>query len=319
MSAGSFGHLFADSNTTADRIKYTVPIGPITLLAIYQKSAEADKGTTTADSDYDVYYLAPLFKSENINGGILYGYYVDKRNSDLTPAATQYESTFHLFDPYITAKFGGLKIDAEIQYLTGDAKDFTETGGATDIDKSELAYWFEASYNFGAFSVMGGYAFTSGDANGTTDNEDSAHSGFGNDWEKLYILAGNQGTIDTTLGMGGTAPKGNFSADGVAADALNYGCSVVYIGGGFAINDQLKLDAIIGYAQADEVPTAWDDSIGTEIDLKLTYKIMDNLTYTIVGAYLDAGDYWFGGTNGVEPANFQSSTSAIFHNLQIKF
>lgn len=315
MSAGSFGTLFADSNTTADRIKFTKVIDALTILAIYQKSTEADAGVTTADTDYDVYYLAPIFKAENFTVGMLYGYYVNKTKSDTGTLASNYDQTFHLFDPYITAKFGDFRLVGELQILSGDANDYTDTGGPADIDKDEMAYWLEVGYNFGAFDVEVGYAYFSGDQNGTTDNEDSAHGGFGDDWEKLHILAGNRGTIDTNLGNG--TAKGNLSSTGQSV-APGYGAKLMYVGGNFAVNDQLKLGAIIGYAEADEVPANWKDEYGTEIDLKLTYKIMDNLTYSAIAAYLDTGDFWYGATSGVEPANFSEVTS-FYHQIQINF
>ena len=304
MSGGTWATSFIDTVGEADRIKFTTAAGPLTLIGIFQKSTEADEGITLADEDTDVYYLAGIYKAENFSTGVLYGYV----NSKAVSHASSYITRYHAILPYFKANFGALRLQGEARINTGDAKDF-DAGAGTDVDKDELAYNLEVGFNFGAFAVEAGYAFMSGD-NNTNALEDSSFTGFGDDWEKLFILTGSTGSVDGTAVLGGL---GNL-ADG---NSLGYGAKLIYGGGSFAVTDQLKLGLMLGWAEADEVPAGWKDEYGTEIDFKLSYKIMDNLSYTIVAAFLEAGDYWYGST-GVEPTNFDDVT-AVFHKLQISF
>ncbi len=54
--------------------------------------------------------------------------------------------------------------------------------------------------------------------------------------------------------------------------------------------DKLTLNADLWYAANAKENAAGDDQVGTELDLKLTYGLMDNLNLDVVGAYLFAGD-----------------------------
>jgi acyl-CoA synthetase (AMP-forming)/AMP-acid ligase II len=51
----------------------------------------------------------------------------------------------------------------------------------------------------------------------------------------------------------------------------------------------------VSYATADKKPTGYaNGGYGTEVDLTATYKITNNLTYTLGGGYLFTGDYFKG-------------------------
>jgi len=308
MSGGTWGTSFIDTVGERDRVKFTTAAGPLTLLGIFEKNAEGDEGITTADSDSDVWYLAGIYKAENFTTGVLYGFVNYKGTGDPAGAAT-YMTRYHAILPYFTAKFGALRLQGEARINTGDAADYQNAGTATE-DKDELAYNLEVGFNMGAFDVEAGYAFISGD-NGTNANEDSSFVGFGDDWEKLWILTGSTGSVAAADALGG---QGNLSDGG---SHPGYGAWLAYAGGSFAVTDQLKLGLTVGYAEADEVPSTWKDEYGTEVDFKVSYKIMDNLNYTFVAAFLSAGDFYWAGA-ATEPTNFDDVTS-FFHTLQISF
>ncbi len=282
MSGGTWATSFADSVGERDRVKFTTKAGPVTLLGIFEKNVEGDEGITTADSDGDVWYLAGIFKTENLSTGLLWGYINYKQNSDTDNYITRY----HAILPYVTAKFGPVRLQFEARINTGDSKDY-DSGAGTDVDKDELAWNFEVGANFGAVDVEGGYAYISGD-DGTNAAEDSSFVGFGDDWEKLWILTGSTGSVAGGGALGGI---GNFSDGG---GHPGYGASLLYGGGSFAIGDALKLGVMLGYGVADEVPATWKDDLGYEIDFKVNWKIMDNLSYSFVAAYLAGGEYWYG-------------------------
>lgn len=54
--------------------------------------------------------------------------------------------------------------------------------------------------------------------------------------------------------------------------------------------DKLTVTADVWYAQLAEDNAAGDADLGVEIDLKATYKVLDNLNLDLIAAYLVAGD-----------------------------
>jgi hypothetical protein len=80
--------------------------------------------------------------------------------------------------------------------------------------------------------------------------------------------------------------------------------------------ENLQLGLVVGLADADEVPAGVEDDYGTEYDLTLNWKIYDNLTYTAIAAFLDAGDFWK--SVGSADTNYED-TYALFHQLELSF
>jgi hypothetical protein len=68
-------------------------------------------------------------------------------------------------------------------------------------------------------------------------------------------------------------------------------------------------------AHVDERVNNVDSDLGHEVDLMATYKIYDNLSYMIGGAYLFAGD-WFKGTN---ENNKVENDYLLTHKLTLTF
>jgi len=303
MAGGTWGTSFLDTVGDKDRIKFTKTIDNLTTYLVYQKNAENDDSTsiTAADEDSETYYILNKYKMENATAGLLLAFTNDKTTSIQTKR--QYSAA-----PYFVSKFGPLSIQGELQYNWGQT-DY-DTAGSADLDIKELAYNIEASYSFGPIGVMAGYAFISGDQS-TTDNEDSCYQdSVGNDWEKLFILTTNEVSQLVNLGN-----YGNISKDGVAAATNKSGAKILYGAATFSPLDNLKLGVVVGNADADEAPATYKDDYGMEYDFTLNWKIYDNLTYTAIAAFLEAGDYFkAGGT----PANFDD-TYALFHQLQLSF
>ena len=60
---------------------------------------------------------------------------------------------------------------------------------------------------------------------------------------------------------------------------------------GFQFNEKLSFNAAAGYIWADETPEGVDDAMGFEVDLGLSYKLLDNLTYSATFGYMVPGQY----------------------------
>jgi hypothetical protein len=310
QAAGTWGTSFIDTGVSADRIKYKKVIDNLTLWAVFEKNTEQDNDPTAtgnaSDEDKETYYLLSKYKAESTTAGLLLAFCNDKTT------ATQTKHTYVAI-PYFVSKFGPLDIQGELRYNWGQTDyDSVAAGGtgAVDLDIKQLAYNLEATYNVGAASIMAGYAFISGD-NNATDNEDSGFVGVGNDWEKLFILTTTDGPGFTTLGG-----VGNLTNDGITAMGFNPGAKIIYGGATFSPLDNLELGIVVGTADADEAPAGYKDDYGEEYDFTLNWEIYDNLTYTAIAAFLEAGDFYYQGAT--KPTKFED-TYALFHQLELAF
>ncbi|MCX5882591.1 MAG: alginate export family protein [Deltaproteobacteria bacterium] len=80
------------------------------------------------------------------------------------------------------------------------------------------------------------------------------------------------------------------------------------VGASYKLIQDLKFSADVWYAQAADsiyMPTTKTNSdyYGTELDLKVTYMLVDNLKLDLVGAYLWAGDVISKSTSATNSAN----------------
>lgn len=309
QAGGTFGTKFLDSVCNADRIKYTKVIDDLTILALFEKVKEGDSGLASSDDgdvDHDKYALGLIKKMENVTAGVLGVFYNDKNTGSIATDTAESTIKKYALNPYFVSKFGPLAIQGELCYIWGE-RDY-DAAATADVDYKQLAYNVEATYNLGAATVLAGYAFISGE--NTDATEVTAYDGVGNDWEKLLILTTNE-IPSLYSSLGGV---GNVSTSGT----LTVGAKIIYAGVVVAPAENVSLTFAAGSADADEKPADYySDDFGVEYDLTLNWKIYDNLTYTAIAAYLDAGDiFWT--TNSTKPTNFDD-TYALFHQLQLSF
>jgi hypothetical protein len=271
MQGGLWGTDFMDTDSTVDRLMYLTKVGDIVIGAVYEKLIEGDKNTntlnttnettvgdTSSDTDQDTYAAYVMYKTEDINAGLLLKYYDYADQSDIgaenkADAGTWASNKGHadittiLISPYADLKFGPVGIKTELLYLNGEI-DFDQRHDAivvhpqagnlnmayTDADIECLAFNLEGSFDFGMGNVYGGYAYISGDdqqdrnvtpgANTIKpygkDNEKSDWIGAGGDvWSKLWILAADEGS-NSTLGNSDYITQGNLT-QGVSATNTN--------------------------------------------------------------------------------------------------
>jgi hypothetical protein len=294
---GTWGTAFADTEVDADRIQLTMPVGPLTMIAIFQKTAERDGGDVfgdgylTEDTDADTFYLAGNWTSENIAAGVLFAYTDDARASDLAPGtaavpAARFWATPMSLLPYFTAKFGPFGLQGEARYDFGTARDWVEDSAGSDVDFDAWAFNLEGTFDFGMGVAQLGYAWVSGQERPSFpgDTVDVTAGQIGVDWVKLAILTGDTGPQPAYLGgFGGYGEGGNTD-----------GLSLIYAGADFKPMENLMVGFVAGFASADETDAGQDDDLGWEVNLTAKYTIFDNLSNNFVVGYLDGGDYWEG-------------------------
>jgi len=221
-----------------------------------------------------------------------------------------------LLAPYFDGKFGPLGITTELDYVFGEAE-YDKNNTTRDVEA--YSYFAEARYDIGPVTAQAGYAYTMGKADlADGDIENMAYVAPGADWAKAFILTSDEHGMNSSMGGG----LGNLVGDGFAGPyrAALDGYSMFYLGADYTcLNDTLTLGALIATSKADDTPSTVDDDHGIEYDLTLSWKIWDNLVYSGVAAYLQAGDYWSERANDLGLPSDGEDTYALYHKLEIFF
>ncbi|WP_028315240.1 hypothetical protein [Desulfatibacillum aliphaticivorans] len=351
MGGEAYGNDFLDSGTERDRIAFDAKMDKWTLTLMYEKQAEGDAGTVLTDADFDVYYAGATYKSEDLTGGVLVGYAFDKTDSDIlayVPAAGNlgWDSTRFDINPFIDASFGDFGVNAEALLRFGKYQEYDRDvyydsikladaarkgmglGPLPDVDYDAYAWNIEGTWASGPFSAKLGYVWVKGEDDPFDDKYESV-GGVGADWGKVFILTNTDSGFEGTLGghsgaAAAGATEGNLGEEG--SSAATNGCKMFYIGGSYAPLDNLKIAGLIanskaespGYADLGGLPVDsrnFASDHGTEYDLTVDWDIYDNLNYTAILAYLDAGDYWQFGN----PYRELENTWCFWQQLKLSF
>ncbi len=278
----------------------------------FQDMAQAaDTAAATAMANaagYDLSnYMALLAAGAPPDGGVLYGQMLGAGIN--TDNLSRCSATANILIPYFEGKFGPFGIQGEFAYAMADADyDTINSAGKLSKDATVMAYNLEGTFDAGPVTFQAGYARSSGDADYTDDEVESfGYIETGADWGKTLILYSDIAGLEETLGgLGNPVGGGKACWDGY---------QVYYFGVDYNVTDNLILSAIVAKSKADDVIVGWDDDHGLEYDLTLSWKFLDNLTYTATYASLDAGDYWQQGNSATEVED----TFTLYHKLELKF
>jgi hypothetical protein len=314
-----FGTDFADQgNMLYDgQIQYFIQSGPFTGFAGYSKRVDNswssvsynswnfvnNLNATRTDRDYDSYRVAGIynFKGNNVKGeaGLLFLW--DRDATNRGSYSGPYLTNVYALDPFVKAKIGPVALQAEALYYFGDARkwegtiygspfDNTTVGG--NITINALSVYVDANVNLGPAYVGGTFAYLSGDKpdpnniNGTGSTLEGGINTGGANFNPCLILF-NTETMGYWAGPVGT------DAAGALDTQMN---NAWFFQGRVGVKPTPQWDVMLSlaYATADQKPTGFNGTYGTEVDLTATYKITNNLSYMLGGGYLFTGDYFKG-------------------------
>lgn len=335
----SWGTVFASDSFDADAIRYTGNFGPVEVGAFLEKITEgtgdADYNNVNSqgggnDSDRDNYGIYGKFKWNGGVAGLQIAYTVDNTetlNGMLTTAqanATQFRAKVWTASPYFQATFGPVFVEAEVNYAYGKAESDTNFD---DVDVRAWNGYVHAKGNVGPAYLGGFYAYVSGQDWGEDDkitgsnafnalNNSGYRSGLptgGANFDPCLILWGAY----TNKWLGdSTARATSLGSYGQQTGAVMENAHLVQLYGGIKPMPKMDIKARVSYASADHTPDGYSGhEYGTEIDLTASYKIYDNLTYTVGAGYLFAGDYW----KGANEDNDIDDVYVLMHNLVLSF
>jgi hypothetical protein len=291
MEDGRTGTVFGNSYTTLGRIKWKNIFGPVTVAADITKSKDqsysAVTSTTTAtDTDNNKYGLEGVYTWKDGKAGMKVTYYRYAENKQ----SANNKKTYFLFTPYTIAKVGPVDIQAEINYATGNYKEYDQPSSSTDVKLDNLSGWIDATANVGMTYFGGTIAYISGDDPNTKDRQEGGTLNGGQDWNPCLILFNY---FDRTYWVGALAGNATSTNSGPMSNAWFYQGRI-----GVKPIANLDIMASLSYANVDKKPAGFvGGTYGTEVDLTGTYKITNNLSYMLGAGYLFTGDY-FKGTDG---------------------
>jgi hypothetical protein len=246
---------------------------------------KAFEGTSTAtlnpkdanDLDADYYGIFPKFTLGgmfDLNPYFLYIYSKDASGW----------GEFGVNADELNSWYAGLDVDVDFDmgsawftgiYQGGDI-DF-KSGGSADFKGYLLA--IGGNVNVGMFDVHAEGFYATGDDDPADDDIDAFTPPEGRSYYWSEIMG---------FGIFDNQVSNNSPGDGISnVWAVNLGATVKPM-------DKLKVALDVWYAALAEDITlpdgSEDDKLGTEVDLVITYEVLQNLNLDLVGAYLFAGD-----------------------------
>lgn len=334
----TFGTAMADGANTKAGIKYLYASGPLTVIAAIERNQEGQRANMAAqlnavDVDSDAYDLGFIYKFAGGDVGVMYQYVLGSTNRTL--AATPFSTKIHIFNPYVRYTTGPVYVEAEGVWLTGKFAEFeqgTVVPKPADIDADGLGLYVKVNVDLKPAYVGAIFVWSQGDDYGSATKVKGGWlralaAGsvfepcliFGSFWYTHAAGASAVGYAPNTAGTGGSINSYSYFFDNIWFGQLYAGYKPSPKLDVFASISTMKVDQKPrlnkGVAVGPANPEFVSDSLGTELDVKVSYKIFDNLTYTVGGAYFWTGDY-FKGTNS---ANEIANNYLLMHQLMLSF
>lgn len=332
-----WGTPIADGNNTKPGIKYIVASGPSILVLAFERNQEGQvrNGVKTydyLDSDTDIYDVGYIYKWSGGEAGIMYQYAQINYNRPTPPAGSSNKGTLHVFDPYVKQTMGPLYVESEMIFLTGKAAEFEnplKALGYRDVDANDFGVYLKANYDLKPAYAGFIFLYVQGDDYGSATKQNGGWIKTLNAATNVFepcLIFGSYWYNHAVGGQTGFANTGTTTVNNYTYFFDNLWMVQGYVG----TKPTPKLDVTLSYTwlKADQKPRAIkgspvstgnpefiSDSLGTELDLKATYKIFDNLAYTVGAAYFWTGDYF----KGTSTANQVDDNYLLMHSLNLTF
>jgi len=325
QQGGRWGTDFINKSTDVFRVRANYYFGPWTILALQEKGEEdsvANNETLTtrtfSESEYDAYALAAIYKWSSGEAGYLQYYIVDNRHEQ--DATTPYRAAWWYSSPYFKATFGPLYTEGQIFYAFGKKQDYlTPSTAYSSINFNSFSWYLKAKYTMGPAFVGAQVATVAGDDPSTTDKFEGnpfaaagAKQGQGDVWQPCLIMWNDwMGRFNTTVpGSTNSATSQDFNG------GMPYNVKLYQVFGGYTPLPKLAVNASFSMLWAEQKPLGYtSDKYGNEFDISATYKLYDNLAYTLAYGYLWVGDYFKAGSD----ANQVGNDWLLMHKLTLTF
>ena len=153
----------------------------------------------------------------------------------------------------------------------------------------------------GAMAAYGSYDEDGGNEDPVTGDNAGAGFGFGADFGPGYWV------MDWS-GFGGSGDQ-------------YFGSTLLAIYADYSASDALSFYGAIEYMMSNAENTEWEDATGYILNASMAYKLADNVTYSIAGAYGQFSDgEWL--ADAADPDSDYDDPDAfarVYHKIQISF
>lgn len=305
---------FCDDYDSDAGIHYRYMMGPWTFGLEYEKRADTSfsgegsgQGGTYlggTDNDHDVYHIYAIYRWATGQAGLRYEFDRDATGGKfgaggagitriapygLAISNVEYVASFNEIAPYVQWVAGPFSIEAELRYIWGT----TEYNGATvDVDRKGWSLYLNPKYTMGAWYGGLEFAYISGDDPVSTDKNEAGVSG-GQAWDPMLIYGNYWNTKYQGAVGAGSGVAGSPVLNGGGGNETNMIMFKPYVG--WKVNPQLEVVVQYAWLKANEKPTGFtSDEYGKEFDIYATYKLYNNLSYTVGFGYFWTGDYFKG-------------------------
>lgn len=253
-----------------DRFKVTSKFGDTTVLYTYDKYTEVFGLHDVASlDDRRQHSFGAISKLAGWNVGLIYGLVEDETNTNI-------DVQLNAIDGYAMGKVGPADIKAEVTVAFGE----NDLAVGTDVDLEGLMAYLGVSLPVGPVTLGLEGAYAAGDDPDTTDTNEGA---LRMDYQSPFwsvILFNN-------MDYQGFDTQNNFASDFSLTNAMAGKVSVA-----LSPMKGLSVYGAAVYAVRDQVAAGVDDAMGTELDLVATYAITENVSWTVGGGFLMAGDFY---------------------------
>lgn len=308
-SAGLWQGDFLSSDSNGNRIMYFPNWLPENVggCVFIQKVNENDSvaGNDLVDADTDLYEMSAWYKTKDLKIALGYDFW------DMNQAATS-DYTRNRIKGYYNQNMGNIYAEMEFSYDWGTMD--WDAAGVDDTDIDTFAIMADVGMTMDKLDMGMMFFYASGDDDNTDSDNESAmghvYGGLGEQFQPYTILTGRH--------------TGMLSQDFNGANANMAMAGVMSLGvhADFAVTDKLSLHSAVAYAQADIDEfngNDFDEEYGWEIDLGASYKLMDNLTYSVDFGYLMAGDFFEGYDNVLNTTSDAEDVYVLNHRLAMEF
>ena len=254
-----------------DRFKVGAKVGPVNYFYTYDKYIESvNLHDTNGIDDKFQHSLGAVATLGGWNTGLVYAFIGNGSNPNA-------DWSLHVIDAYAMGKGGPVDIKAEIS--VGFGKNDLKVG--QDQDLSTIAAYGGAFMPAGPVTLGFEGVYVSGDDPSTKDkNEGALNSDYQSPFWSVVLF--------NNLDYNGYMGESNTATDAGVSNA--WACK---FSGALGPAPGLSLyGAVVYAARLQDTATKAADPLGTEIDIVGSYAITPNVSWTIGGGYLIAGDYF---------------------------
>jgi hypothetical protein len=290
--------------------RFDMNFDPVSITAYWAGAGGLEANDNSSSDDNWQIVASGAYKAENMDARLTFGY--ERLPNDLTSADNPDDNDLFL----IMGEFN-MSFDMVSFYVLA-GKNFGEADGSgadSASNRNYDGYAIDVGVNFALdMATIRARAFmASGDDEGDFDDDFQVMSGATMSWAEIISDGYSYDRNANLAQIGGQNKPSNMYAINVGADFKPTDTTTI------------KFDVYyVGMMEDRTIAGEEEDEIGVEVDASLTQKIYDNLSMTVIGAYMFAEDGYgvYNGDPGAGASQASNSGDDAFHvglGLDFKF